>query len=226
MDDMADIYRETWERMTDVGRSLDETTAAGQCAATPEWSVKDVYAHQAGVAADILAGNLEGVATDPWTARQVAERRDLSLAEVLDEWDATAPQIESLIRSLGDAMDPRLLMDLWTHEQDVRHTLGRPGGRESTAAAFSEPFLVGGYAARVCREGLPAVEVVFGDDTTVAGDGDPVGSVKVARFDFLRAVLGRRSPGETRAWDWSVDPEPYVALIPVFGPRTDPLDEV
>jgi uncharacterized protein (TIGR03083 family) len=222
---MADIYRETWERMATLGRALDEDSGSQTCPATPEWTVKDVYAHQAGVAADILAGRLEGVATDDWTARQVAERRGLGLVEILDEWDETAPQIVEAVRALGEAIDPRLLIDQWTHEQDVRGAVGQPGGRDAGAAQFSRPRLVGAFDSRVRRAGLDPVELQFGDDTAVAGEGAPTARLEVGPFDFMRATMGRRSPDQMRAWSWSCDPEPYVALLPLFGPRTDDLVE-
>jgi uncharacterized protein (TIGR03083 family) len=223
--EMADIYRETWERMTAIGRSLDDGDGERPCPATPEWTVKDVYAHQAGAAADILAGRLDGVATDAWTARQVEERHDLGLGQILDEWDTTAPQIEAIVRSLGDAMDPRLLIDQWTHEQDIRQAVDQPGGRASSAAQFAKPRLTGAFDAAVQRAGLTPVEVVQGEHSLVAGDGEPVARLEVDEFDFLRASMGRRSPAQMHAWSWTCDPAPYVAVLPIFGPRTDDLLE-
>jgi uncharacterized protein (TIGR03083 family) len=225
MVETADIYRETWERMATMGRSLDEATGSQVCHATPEWSVKDVYAHQAGVAADVLAGRLDGVATDPWTARQVAERTDVPLHQILDEWDATAPQLVEAVRALGDDVDPRLLIDQWIHEQDVRHTVGVPGGRDSAAARFSQPILVGGFAHSVQRADLAPLLLELDDTATLVGTGDPVGSLRVGGFELMRAIMGRRSPAEVEAWDWPVDPRPYIDVLFFFGPRRDPLDE-
>ena len=48
-----------------------------------EWTVKDVVAHLCGACEDILAGRLEGVATDPWTEAQVARFEGADL-EVVD----------------------------------------------------------------------------------------------------------------------------------------------
>lgn len=223
--EMADIYRDTWQRMTELGRGLDEATASRPCRATPDWSVKDVYAHQAGVAADLLAGRLDGVATDPWTARQVAERADLSLREVLDEWDGTGPQIVEAVRAMGNAVDPRLLIDQWIHEQDIRHTVEVPGGRDSAAAEFSQPILVSGFAHSVQRADLAPLLLELDGTTTLAGTGDPVGSLRVGGFELARAVMGRRSRAEVEAWDWPVDPGPYIDVLFFFGPRRDPLDE-
>src|SRR5262245_55864456 len=71
-------------------------------AACPQWTVKNTISHLAGVAADVLAGNLEGVATDPWTAAQVDARRERSLADILDEWEADDPQVEAMSDAFGE----------------------------------------------------------------------------------------------------------------------------
>ncbi|MDZ7732414.1 MAG: maleylpyruvate isomerase family mycothiol-dependent enzyme [Acidimicrobiia bacterium] len=223
--EIVDIYRETRARLCGLGRELTDDEAASPCPATPEWTVKDVYAHQAGVAADILAGRLEGVATDPWTARQVAARRDLTLADVLDEWDGNAPALEELLANLGDAVDPRLLIDLWTHEQDVRHAVDRPGGRDSSAARYAWEPLVDGLDAAIRHAGLDALELRTGEATVVVGGDTATATVEVPRYELLRASLGRRSPAQMRAWAWRGDPEPYLAVLPQFGPRDDDLVE-
>jgi len=55
------------------------------------------------------AGNLDGVATDPWTAAQVDARRDQPLAAILDEWEVNDPQVEALGDAFGDVQVPWLL---------------------------------------------------------------------------------------------------------------------
>jgi hypothetical protein len=53
--------------MVALGRTLDDAQADRVVPACPDWTVRDAYAHQAGVSADILAGRMDGVATDEWT---------------------------------------------------------------------------------------------------------------------------------------------------------------
>ena len=83
---VAEHYNSGRHVLTELGLGLDPAQAATPVPACPGWTVKDVYAHLAGVAADVLAGNLEGVATPPWTARHVADRADQSLTQILAEW--------------------------------------------------------------------------------------------------------------------------------------------
>src|SRR3954468_2500593 len=76
MSDIGAVYAEGRERISEIVTALEpdqQRTAVPGC---PEWTVHDVVAHLSGVCADILAGNLEGVATDPWTAEQVRGRRE------------------------------------------------------------------------------------------------------------------------------------------------------
>jgi uncharacterized protein (TIGR03083 family) len=205
-----------------LGRTLTDADAATVVPACPVWSVRDVFAHQAGVAADILGGRLEGVTTDPWTDRQVRERADRSLTEILDEWDADAPRLLEAMAPLGDAVDPRMVIDVWTHDQDVRGALGRPGGRIGARADWVADRFRDNLATQVERAGLAPLTVDLGD-APVSATG---GTLTVDRFEFSRGSVGRRSLDQIRDWAWAVaDPEPYVSLIPVFDARANFLLE-
>lgn len=69
--DVAAAYAGCRARITDLARWLDEPQAATTVPTCREWSVHDVVAHVTGIVDDALAGRLDGVATDPWTAAQV-----------------------------------------------------------------------------------------------------------------------------------------------------------
>jgi len=206
-----------------LGRTLTDGEAELVVPACPDWTVREVFAHQAGVASDILGGRLEGVATDPWTQRQVEERAERTLSQILDEWEADAPRLIEAMTPLGDAIDPRMFMDLWTHDQDVRGAVRRPGGRDGDAAVWVAERLRQNAHEQFERSGLAPIGIDLGDGPT---DSAEHGAVRVDRFEFIRASVGRRSPDQVRAWAWSVaDPEPYVCLVPVFNPRDTELLE-
>ena len=217
-----DHWAAAQQSMSALGRDLTDDQAEQSVPACPEWTVRQVYAHQAGVAADILGGRLEGVTTDPWTDRQVTERAEHSLAEILDEWDADAPRLLEAMAPLGDAVDPRMVIDAWTHEQDVRGAVSRPGGRSGPVMDWLAVTARNHLQRQFERAGLPAVAV----DT---GDGPAPGaaaSLSVDAFELARALTGRRSIDQMRAWAWTVaDPEPYLSLIPAFSARTTDLIE-
>jgi hypothetical protein len=83
------------------------------------------------VAADVLAGRMDGAGSDEWTARAGRRTSRSALGQLLDEWDADAA---TLVERLGpaDASAPPPAR-LWTHDQDVRSTVGRLGSGRPTA---------------------------------------------------------------------------------------------
>lgn len=214
----SDPYRQIRERMVDIAATIDDATAATIVPATPLWTVKDVYAHLAGSNADILTGNLEGVTSDPWTAAQVDARRHLALGDVVDEWTSLGPRIDQLIDDLDGAMDPRLFIDGWSHEQDLRALLGRPGGHDVELLASVTPLVVKVSCISVRRAGLDPIAIRVGDHENQSGD-EPVVRLEVEPFEFVRGTLGRRSRNQMRAWNWSgdVDVDPYIDRLLSFG---------
>lgn len=212
----AQMYAATRARLTDLFRSLSPEQLDTVVPSTPSWTVLDVARHLAGVADDIGAGRIEGAATDPWTAAQVDARKDASLDEVLAEWDDKGPVVEKLLDDVGPAAY-RLVIDVVTHEQDVRGAVGRPGGRDEPSADWSVQQLVGGvdYAAR--RAGVGPLRIRGGsDEWIVGGEGEPVATVTAPAYELLRALIGRRSLAQIRAYAWEGDSEPFVELLPVF----------
>ena len=95
MGELGDAYRGVRERVNEIVRACDRDARHAGAPATPGWSVHDLVSHVTGVAVDITEGRLDGVATDPWTARQVDTRRTRDTLDVLDEWNAHASTIEA-----------------------------------------------------------------------------------------------------------------------------------
>ena len=217
---VLELWADTRADMSALGRDLQAEEGDLPVPACPVWTVREVFAHQAGVANDILGGRMEGVASDPWTQRQVDERAGRTLVEILDEWDADAPRLLEAMAPLGDTVDPRLVIDVWTHDQDVRGAVGRPGQRHGERVEWVADRFRDHVADQVERAGLAPLTVDFGDRPAAEG------SVTVDRFEFCRATVGRRSLDQIRQWAWAVDdPEPYVGLIPAFAARADALVE-
>jgi uncharacterized protein (TIGR03083 family) len=205
--------------MSELGHGLGTDEAALMAPSCPAWTVRQVFAHQAGVAADLLAGRLDGVATDPWTDRQVQEREGRTLAEILEEWDTDAPRVIEALRPLGGDVDPRLVLDVWAHEQDVRHAVGRPGSRSGPVFDFVVDQVQGHVEHQFTEAALDPSGVDLGDGRSGA-------AVQVDPFELVRAVFGRRSADQVMAWAWTVDdPSPYVAVMPAFAFRPDALEE-
>lgn len=216
--DGVGMYRSGRERFVALGRGLTEEQGGLIVAATPAWTVKDNYAHMAGVADDILSGRLDGVATDPWTQAQVDARADRTLAEVIDELEGHGPAMDAAVEAIGDAMDPRLFIDQWTHEQDVRGAVDVPGGGSADVVAWAAPSAIDGWVRRVARNQLPSLRVVCDGSEFASGD-DPEVTLAVDPFTALRVTTGRRSAAQLAALDWTGtdDPSPWFESLVVFS---------
>ncbi len=213
----SEDYLRIRRRIVDVASSLGPDEPTVVVPATPEWTVHDVLAHVIGAATDVISGRIDGVATDPWTALQVEARRNVPVDEMLAEWDDSTPRLVSLIDSAGDLMDPRLFLDLWTHEQDIRGALARPGGRDDPIVADFAPGTAAGFVKRSAAAGLEPLSVeVMGIPRRPTPQRAV--SVRVDPFELIRAVVGRRSRAQIGRWDWSGtdDTDSYAEALVVF----------
>jgi uncharacterized protein (TIGR03083 family) len=195
--------------------------------ACPEWRVRDLLAHVAGVVDDVLGGRIDGAGSDPWTAAQVAARRDRPLADVVSEWNDQAAQLEAVLDSFGPA-GHQLVMDAVTHEQDLRGALGVPGARDSDAVLIGVDWLLTAYQAAAAGAELPAVRVVASDSGRTwepAEDRPAVATVTATSFDLLRTFSGRRTEAEIRSLSWDGDVDVVVPSMS-FGPFRTPRASV
>lgn len=193
MTDLGNVYGAARQRVTELVSGLSDEAAKQPVSACPEWRVHDVLAHLSGVCDDIVSGNLEGVATDPWTAAQVDKRRDWPLAKILEEWTENAAQVEPIVQFFPGRVNEQFVLDMTTHEHDLRNALGQPGARDSDAIDVAVRFMVEvGFLANVGLRGLPALEVVAGDHRWVAGGlGSPIASDEAG----IQAALAEASGG-------------------------------
>jgi uncharacterized protein (TIGR03083 family) len=224
--DVGAAYAEGRRRLTALVGDLDDRGAATPVPTCPAWSVHDVVAHLTGVCADVLAGRIDGVGTDPWTDAQVAARRATPFADVLAEWNEVAPGVEAIADGFG-AAGYQWVGDQALHEHDVRGALDRPGARDSETIDMGLRFMVPGFLEAVANRDLPVLALRAGDRTWTSGnDGDePATRLELEPFEALRAICGRRSPDQLRALPWTGDPEPYLPAFS-WGPFQPPANPV
>ncbi len=149
----VDALEHTARSLLALGGQLDQA-AWSQPTECPGWSVKDVYSHVIGIEAELLGDPVPDVPapgaaylrsdTARHLERAVEHRRARSGPEVLTELGEIIERRLSELRSRpprpnevltgpvgGPVPASRLLQmrifDLWTHEQDVRRAVGRPG---------------------------------------------------------------------------------------------------
>lgn len=138
--DAAAAYRGGRERIADMLRQLGDRAESTEVPASPGWTPKDVVGHLTGVCADILAGRVDAVATDPWTEAQVEERRAKPLEAVLAEWEHVGARVEALLPSLPEWAANQLISDLLSHEHDLADALELRAAhhRASVVAEFGD----------------------------------------------------------------------------------------
>jgi uncharacterized protein (TIGR03083 family) len=225
MGEVADAYAGCRQRIDEVVRSLGDDAATTAVPTCPAWSVKDVAAHLAGVVDDALAGRLDGVASDRWTAAQVDARRDRPVSEILDEWNEKAPAFEDLLDVIGDP-GRQAVFDTVTHEHDIRTATGATGARESDALQIALDFAGRHFVAAANDAGLDLAVC----STTGQSFGDPdtaSATLTATPFELVRAISGRRSVDQLRSMSWSGDIEPALACFTwgPFSPAKSAIDE-
>lgn len=244
MADVAEIYSVTRKELASFVSGLTKEELERPVPATPGWSIRDVIAH--------LTGNVERASQgdfptnffgamgsapavaelNDWTDRQVAERRKRDLQDVLDEWEHATAAVVPMIR--GDVPWPgqviffaghALLTDLAVHQQDIYGALGLVKDRDEGPVRIGFSSYVGGAHLRIKSADRPSLRFLTEAKEKVAGDGDPAATVRAPRFELFRALSGRRSPDQVRAYEWDGDPEPFLDLFYPYGVREDALVE-
>lgn len=225
-DTVHDAYHEGRQRLTTWGSTLGAADANTPVPALPGWTVKDTFSHLVGLAEDVVAGGLAGPPDDAVTARQVTDRAGRSLAEVLDEWSERGPRLEEMLAGLGRDAPLPLVIDIWSHEVDMRSALGVPLPDGGAAERFLDRAARRGIGRGWSERGIPPLRIVVEDDEWVAGGDEPAGTLTTTRFELGRVMLGRRSRDQMLDLEWAgPDPAPWIAAIPVFGPAsTDVVD--
>jgi len=216
------VQAELRVRVIELVRDVDPAVLDRPAAATPGWRVRDVLAHMVGVSDDVVNGRLDGIASDEWTGAQVERRRNISIAELLGDWEHYGPEFEKLLAGAPEEIAGQALFDAATHEHDVRQAIGRPGARDSDAMDLSWQWLV----STRTRAGASAIRFVTEHRDDIAGAGEPQVTVHAPRFELLRATTGRRSAEEIAGYEW--EPAPDVTLLiaaPFFTMRSDSLHE-
>jgi uncharacterized protein (TIGR03083 family) len=215
--DLARLYRDTRERLTSLVSGLDGPALATPVPACPGWEVADVVAHLAAIVEDALAGRLTGPPSEAETAVQVARYKGRPMSRTLAGWTAGAPRFEEVISAFDI---PPAVIDVASHEQDIRGALGLPGARDNEAIRQ-----MAGWLLERLRTPVPVCVTVEDAQFRAGPDGDPVLGLRTTRFDAFRWRMGRRSRGQLAALDWSGDPAPVLDHLVVFGPARSDIAE-
>src|SRR5262249_7156862 len=168
------------------------------------------------------------------TAVQVARYKGRPMTQTLAGWTAGAPRFEEVISAFDI---PPAVIDVASHEQDIRGALGHPGARDCPAVQQMAAWLLQGLRTpvpvRVTVEDAEFQAGPVGGGRAAAeplpgagrGRDEPVLGLRTTRFEAFRWRMGRRSRDQLAALDWSGDPAPVLDHLVVFGPaRADIIE--
>ncbi len=220
---LSQLYGDSRARLIALVTGLDERSLAAPVPACPGWRVRDVVAHLTAVGEDVLEGRLTGPPTEEQSAAQVARYEGHPFPELLAHWDELAPSFAATID--GFEVWPAVL-DVATHEQDVRGALGATGARDADVVRLGSDRLL-----TWMRPPVPLRVVVedgvydLGLDGVADGDGDEAIVLRTTRFEAFRWRLGRRSRRQLAELEWTGDPSPVLDDLVVFGPAATDVNE-
>ncbi|MDZ4270041.1 MAG: maleylpyruvate isomerase N-terminal domain-containing protein [Mycobacterium sp.] len=213
---VADVYRDTKARITQLLTGPDAGVWASPVPACPGWSVRDVVSHLTAVAQDWADGRLAGAPSDEQTAEHVRRFDSLGENELLKAWSEHTNRLHHLADTTG--REPPL-GDIACHEHDIRGAIGEPGARDAESVRWTADRLL-----TILRPPVPLRVVIEGGEYRCGPTGGTEIILRTTRFEALRWRTGRRSRAQLAAMDWSGDPAPVLDHLYLFGPA--PADVV
>lgn len=244
MADLADAYADARLRLQRLLADLDDAALARHVPACPAWTVRDVIAHVAGVAADAACGTyFSGAADawadsrlatvrDEWTAEQVRSGYGLPVADLIARWNRWAATLEPV---LAGRVPPRpgsptwltsaTVADLAAHLHDLRGALGSPGDRDALATKAGLRIYAAWLGERIDQRGRPALRLRTQSRDWTIGTGSAAASLTADAYELFRALSGRRTIDQMLAMAWEGDSGLYLDLLAPYPPPTAPLAE-
>ena len=205
---VCEAYTELRVRVTELMRSLSLAQAQTVVPHCPQWTVKDCLAHMVGVPEDVINGQMDGVASEAWTSRQVQRHKQDSVADLLSVWETDAPVFAKILPNIPQPVISQFMFDQTTHEHDIRKAVGQPGGRDTLAVAVAEGFIRNSLAQH--------------SDPAIA----QLAAHKLTGFEFLRSLSGRRSRTQISRNGIDIElVERFVRDSPFDIPESDVSDD-
>lgn len=216
VDDPYQLYTTERHRLVEQLRHLTPAQVGTTVPACPAWTVKDVVAHLSGLVAETLARVPPPRGSDEATARQVGDRADSTLVQILHEWETNTTALGPLART-DPVYTMALTSDLVVHGHDIAEALGLPIDRRSRATVMAADRYLALLQERAAEQLDLALTVNLVGVGVRAAHHEMVTAVRldVDPFTFLRCVTGRRTRAEVEALAWSGDPSLVISTC--FG---------
>lgn len=220
MTDVEHLYRESQEAILGL---ITEDNAHDNVPACPEWNLRELLSHLTGALLDISSGNTEGAPSPTWTASHIDRFRDAQVDELAETWRKAVDT--DAARSVFRHMGVGVLLDIGTHEFDVRGAVGNTDRRDAEILKAIYPVAASMVDRNLKANNLPSITLGTEVEPVIVGEGMPQASLSTSVFELSRVITGRRSPAQVRALEWSVDPSRWVDSLSMKGQRETDLVE-
>jgi uncharacterized protein (TIGR03083 family) len=203
-----DAYAAVHRRLVDL---LSATDGSEQVPSCPGWTARDVLAHLVGLCDDWVHQRLDGYATTTWTADQVARYAMNTVPELLERWT----QLAVVFARLEDhpALGPPARWafgDAVIHEADLRGALDAGHVPHEAVLLSLEGTII--RWRDVLDNTRPSTTLIVRPIDAPAWtlgppNNDPPVVVNPTAHELFRALAGRRTKEQVRAWSWSSKPD-------------------
>jgi uncharacterized protein (TIGR03083 family) len=205
---VCEAYTELRARVSELMQSLTLEQAQTTVPHCPQWTVKDCFAHMVGVPEDVISGQMDGVATDAWTDRQVLRHAQDSVADLLAVWESNAAVFAKILPNIPQPVISQFMFDQTTHEHDIRTAVGQPGARDTLAVAVAEGFI----RNSLMQQSDPAIA--------------KLANHKLTGFEYLRSLSGRRSRAQISKNGLDIETvDAFIRTMPFDIPESDVSDD-
>jgi hypothetical protein len=205
---VCEAYTELRARVTEMMQSLTLEQAQAIVPHCPQWTVKDCLAHMIGVPKDVINGQMEGVASEAWTNRQVQRHTQDLVADLLAVWESNAAVFAKILPNIPQPVISQFMFDQTTHEHDIRRAVSQPGARDTLAVAVAEGFIRNSLA----QQSDPAIA--------------KLANHKLTGFEYLRSLSGRRSRAQISKNGFDIETvEAFIRTMPFDIPESDVSDD-
>jgi hypothetical protein len=221
--DLPGIWHATHDRIAELVRGLSDDAAGAAVPTVPGTTVHDVVAHLIEIATR-ATDDPAGMARHTVALPAPGADGSATLAELVVRWEKATEALTDPV-SADAELAPVLITYAMLSEQDLRTALNVPGARDDIAVKVALDELSGRFSDRVATTGLPPLRVTVEQWGTIAGDGRAISCVVADRFEFVRAMSGRRCASEIRRWNWGVEPDIYLSVISEVGLPAEEIQE-
>ncbi|GLW68362.1 hypothetical protein Kpho02_06610 [Kitasatospora phosalacinea] len=213
-------YRHCREAVTGL-LAVPPDPAALRVPACPEWTARDLVGHLVHICESFVALEDSQIDLDPLA--------DVPQAELLHRWEELDGPLRAALDRSPELRRRILLLDVFSHELDLRLALGLDVPAEPAAhPAFGGALDLSttGFGLAVHGGGLPALRIEVPGRSWEVGEGAPAATLSGPAVDVFRSLTGRRTRAQIEGLEWTGEPAGKWAQAFSWGPFAPPRAEV